>query len=318
MRGALFCAALLAVLAVPASLAAQSEASAPEGYAPIVDAAIEEFSVGRWAEARALFLQAHALFPNARTLRGVGMAAYEIGDYPAAVRALEEALTHAARPLSDEQREQVEALLSRARLLVGRFEVPIAPEGAHLFVDGEGADLDGWPSAPGILLLSVGEHRISIRAPSGRTASARVMVVGREDGPLDIDLAPLDAPPVLERVREPEPEREPERVIEPAPIAPASLGPEPWIVVGSGAALAVIGAILLGVGVADVAAVEGAPLGTPWPSLAGAYDRAPILTGVGGAAIGVGAAVAVGGVIWGASRDSTPEQRVELRLGGRW
>lgn len=99
----------------------------------------------------------------------------------------------------------------------------------------------------------------------------------------------------------------------PAPPGPepshADEGPgvAPWIVVGIGGAVAVAGAVLVGVGYADGASVSGATDGTTWSSISGAYERAPILEGVGFALLGAGLATAVAGIVWGATGSSASE-----------
>jgi tetratricopeptide (TPR) repeat protein len=74
-------------------------------------------------------------------------------------------------------------------------------------------------------------------------------------------------------------------------------GPLPWIVIGASAAVAVAGGVLLGVGLADVSTVENAAPPSTWADVEGAYDRAPVLTGIGIAALGVGLAGAAVGVV---------------------
>lgn len=65
----------------------------------------------------------------------------------------------------------------------------------------------------------------------------------------------------------------------------------------TGGVLAVGGAILLGVGVSERLRVENAPERAPWADYAGSAERAPIFEGVGGAATGVGLALAATGVV---------------------
>jgi hypothetical protein len=310
---------LLLLVAAPA--AAQDDAP-PAGYDHTIDQAVTEFGSGHWAEARALFLSAHALYPNARTLRGIGMSSFELRDYTEAVRTLEEALASTRRALTDEQRGQVTELLGRARAFVGRYAVPAAPAGARFYLDGEHVEVpEGWPASAGHVLLALGEHQVAIRLDDGRSTTARVTVRGNTDTTLDIDLAPLapqtTTPP-------------PSYVASPsggasATVPPAPSGPDatPWIVAGVGGGVAVVGAILLGVGYADIASVENAIPYTPWPSVSGAYSRAPIETGVGAAALGVGLATGLVGVIWGAvasgsgeSSSHAPERMVRVRPWG--
>jgi len=294
---------------------AQSEAAPPEpppGYDRVIDQAVSEFAAGHWEEARALFLEAHAMFPNARTLRGIGMSSYELRDYPESVRTLEEALTSSARPLTPEQRAQVTELRERAAAFVGRYEVPAAPASARLYLDGEHVTVEeGWPASPGHVLLGIGEHQVAIRLDDGRSSTARVVVRGHTETALDIDLAPLTAttpaPPPPTTPADPPP-------IDTTPPPPPSVrGPDltPWIVMGVGVAVAIGGAIALALGENDIATVQNAARGTPWTALDATYQRAPIETGVGGSLLGVGLATAVVGLIWGIAQSGPTSARDE-------
>ena len=46
-------------------------------YSKALASAMAEYELGNWTEARALFEQAHELNPNARTLRAIGLCAFE-------------------------------------------------------------------------------------------------------------------------------------------------------------------------------------------------------------------------------------------------
>jgi tetratricopeptide (TPR) repeat protein len=87
---------LLAVLAQAhaASLARAQEASAGsrEDYKALIKQAVQEFEAANWPEAFALFKRAHDIEPNARTLRGIGIAAYEMRDYVQSIGYLQTAL----------------------------------------------------------------------------------------------------------------------------------------------------------------------------------------------------------------------------------
>ena len=117
----------------PAPAAPASGASAdlePAGYRDTVERAVLEFAAGHFEESRALFARAHALFPNARTLRGLGMAEFELRNYVIAIEHLEAALANQARPL-DEDLRRIEAVLE------------VVGEGRNLCVDVNGRfDLD--------------------------------------------------------------------------------------------------------------------------------------------------------------------------------
>jgi hypothetical protein len=307
MRSGSFWLIGLALWCVATPALAQTD-EAPPGYDHVIDQAVSEFAASHWAEARALFLQGHDMFPNARTLRGIGMSSYELRDYPEAVRTLDQSLASTVRPLTAEQRAQVSELRERAAAFVGRYEVPAAPTGARFYLDGEHVDVeDGWPASPGHVLLGVGEHQVAIRTDEGRSTTARLVVRGHTDGMLDIDLAPL-APPTtpITTTTEPPPTY---TAVPPAPAS--SSDATPWIVMGIGLGVAAVGGVLLGVGFADLSTVQNAIPGTPWSNLSGAYDRAPILTGVGGAALGVGLGVALVGLIWGLAASGATSTRDE-------
>jgi tetratricopeptide (TPR) repeat protein len=65
----------------------------------------------------------------------------------------------------------------------------------------------------------------------------------------------------------------------------------------SGGAVAVAGAVLVGVGASERSRVENAPGGAAWAEYAGSAESAPILEGSGAAALGVGVALAATGAV---------------------
>jgi hypothetical protein len=81
---------------------ATSERVDPAGYAALIDEALAEHQALNFEEARTLFAKAHAIFPNARTLRGMGMMEFELRDYAAGAEQLEQALASQVRPLAGE------------------------------------------------------------------------------------------------------------------------------------------------------------------------------------------------------------------------
>ncbi len=92
-------------------------------------------------------------------------------------------------------------------------------------------------------------------------------------------------------------------------------GVVPWIVIGASAAVAIAGAIFVGIGVSDVSAVEGAPRGAVWDDYQSRYDRAPVLTTVGFVMLGVGVAGAALGVVLFATSGSDDSTTVSLGPG---
>jgi hypothetical protein len=163
-------------------------ATEDDQYRRLLEEAIAEYEAGRYAEARALFGRAHERSPNARTLRGIGMAAFEMREYAESLRALSAALTDRRRPLTDEQRGHVQSLIDRSNAYVGRYRVTLAPADAQLRVDDEAAPLGD----DGTLLLSLGEHAVEARCPGCATQRRTLQVRGGEDEELRFDLASVD------------------------------------------------------------------------------------------------------------------------------
>jgi len=183
--------ALIAAL-VAFSGAAARAADDDTPVAVLIGDAVAEYDAGHYQEARALFRQAHDKVPTARTLRGIGMASFELRDYVEAARALGASLRDQRRPLTPEQKRHAEALLARANTFVGRFTVKIKPESASLFVDGRPADVE----PDGVVLLAFGRHQLSLRCASCAPAEKDedVEVSGGEHKTIELALAPAPPP----------------------------------------------------------------------------------------------------------------------------
>lgn len=252
------CAPLIVVAALlfgGGNASAQSGADNPI-YQSAIAEAVTEFSAGRWAEARALFKRAHSLSPNARTLRGMGMCAYELRMYVPALRELLGALQEKRRPLDEAQRIQVNQLVAQASNFIGRFHVTLLPAGTALVVDDKPVKLD-----PGnLLFLELGEHRIAASAEGYQPMQQRVRVEGMETRELRIELQPVA--PVAAAAVAPAAGAQPEQSSS-APAAPGAVDADgagrSGQVESSSPALAIVGWSLLG-----AAAVSGVVAGAYW------------------------------------------------------
>jgi tetratricopeptide (TPR) repeat protein len=169
----------------PAPSAADPPPEVQAQYRDVVERAVIEYDAGRWAEARALFLRAHELWPSARTLRTLGMTSFELRAYAQALQELQGALDDARRPLPEDQRAQVVALIDQARAFVGRYRVQVSPPEAEVLVDGAPHAL----GADGMLLLEVGRHELRARAPGHAELTRRLDVRGREDEAIALQLS---------------------------------------------------------------------------------------------------------------------------------
>lgn len=211
---------VLAQDAAPSTLDALTEpgeetSSIPELRA-VLEEAVVEYDAAHYPEALALLRRAHELEPTARTLRGIGMAAFETRQYVLAVRALSEALSSTVRPLTGAQRADAEALLARALRFVARVRIELDPHDAALRVDGARVE----PEPDGSLLLDPGPHALTAQHPARatRTLEVRIEPGARQD--LVLTLEPIATP-----LRTPSP-------------APARSGDEWMLWVGAGLGVA--------------------------------------------------------------------------------
>ena len=214
-------------------------AEVQRSYRELAARAVEEFDAGHFAEARALFLRAHALWPSARTLRTLGMTAFDLRMYPQALRELQAALADQRRPLDTAQRGQVEALIDKARDLVGEVELRLSPADAEVTVDGA-----AYQPEPGTALaLGVGDHELVARAPGFRELHRRLQVDGRRRETLSLV---LEREPALSVVGTPQPTAAQPRLELTAPT-PRERAPDAFLVARRVALL--VGALGLATGV---------------------------------------------------------------------
>jgi hypothetical protein len=171
-------------LALCVAACALSARAQDDGYESAVAEALREYEARNYSEAYALFTRAHELRPSARTQRGLGKVAFELRQYVDAVRWLEGALSDTRSPLSGELRQEVEALLGRARGFVGSFVIRAEAQGAEISVDR--VPVPGDPAEGVTVNLDLGAHDISVRAPGYQAAERRVDVRGREQETITI------------------------------------------------------------------------------------------------------------------------------------
>jgi hypothetical protein len=191
-------AALLGAL-LGTSADVEAQRASRRQYDRVIREAVSEFDASRWAEARALFEQAHELFPSARTLRGLGMCAFELREYDHAIRILSEALTDDRRPLSRRQSTQVQDLITRARAFIGRWRVTLEPPEAILTVD----DAPAEPNEAGELVLGVGAHTLEATLDGYLVERRRIEVHGGEELEIALIMRPAPAAERLARASTP-------------------------------------------------------------------------------------------------------------------
>jgi tetratricopeptide (TPR) repeat protein len=269
------------------SVAWAEPTSSNASYEETIRHAVEEYSLGHWTEARFFFARAHALNPNARTLRGLGLTCYESRNYVEAISYFKQALENTEQPLTDKMRADIAQLTAQAEQFVTRVIVTLSPVTADFEVDHVAREL----GADGVVLLDPGEHQLSASA-EGHKPDLRS--VNAEGGELRIELRlqPTAA-------SEPAVVKAPKQAVTPAPPPASGSGDlAPWIVIGAGGAALIAGAVLVGIATSDKNAVENAPAGSKWPNLEPRYNRGRTFFPVGFALMGVGFAGVAAGLTW--------------------
>ena len=175
---------LLCCTATPSLAAAQGPSDDASAYAVTIQRAVTEFEAGHWEEAHALFRRAHELNPNARTWRGLGIAAFEARQYVEATADLEAALLDPRKPLSPEQRAEAQGLIERARAFISVYHMRIRPETAQVVVDGRAVALKEQQ-----IHLDPGPHTIIVRAPGYEERRAELRAGAGDEGELSLELS---------------------------------------------------------------------------------------------------------------------------------
>lgn len=167
----------------------QNDASGEEPYRKAIKYGVAEYDAHHFAEALGYFRRAHQIFPNARTLRGIGMASFELRDYVTAVRSLTAALKDDRKPLSPDLRKETRDLIDRCQNLIGVYRLQTVPADAQVTVDNQVPELD----PDGSLTLGLGTHVVEGRAKGYANRRLSIHVRGGERQEILLALDPLVA-----------------------------------------------------------------------------------------------------------------------------
>ncbi|MDB4977811.1 MAG: hypothetical protein JWN48_6152 [Myxococcaceae bacterium] len=265
-------------------------------YERTIDAALEEYGVAHYEEARGLFEHAHALEPSARTLRGLGMVEFELRHYVRSAELLSAALDSRYKPLTAEQRSAVSELLARTRQFMGRYQLELVPveAAATVELDGQPAPLD----AEHRLSLSAGEHHLRIQADGYAPSELRIDAKGGEERALRVQLRALQSASVS--ARESEPTHSVARLTRPHRTLGIVLSTTGLAALAAGTALG-----LTALHRADASETKDGP----------DADRARHLSLATDVSLGIGAAALVSGaVLWLWRRSEKPPARAGLHI----
>lgn len=156
----------------------------PQSYGALFNAGRDELARSAFPEARALFLRAHAIRPNAGSWAALGQVSFELREYARAIGEINQALTSSVRPLSIAQRSQMQALRQRATAYVRNVVVRTPPDAQVL--------LDGEPTASEFALNVGGRHTIEVQAEAHRSWRRSFVVESGSDAfELVAELEPL-------------------------------------------------------------------------------------------------------------------------------
>jgi hypothetical protein len=221
-------------------------------YQNLVQQALHEYELGNFSEARSFFARAHALSPNSRTLRGLGMSAYELRNYVDAIDLFEQALASQQRPLTQQMRREITELLAHARSFVTHLELRVEPKQAELRVDTRTVRRE----PDGSLLLDPGTHELEVDAPEYDSTTRTIRTNGGETLTLSVALKKSAGSEIATTAEAPAAESLPSAA--PETTARDSGGNEwaPWVVIGASGAVAVAGGIMLGIALSNKNAVE--------------------------------------------------------------
>jgi hypothetical protein len=266
-------------------------------YNSLVRQAVEQYERGNYDEAKLFFAQAHQVFPNARTLRGLGMVAYTLRDYVEAIHYLEGAIDSKVKPLDPTLVTESKDVIRRARTFIGVVHVRVAPNDAKLRVNSSPAAR----TSDGTIALNPGPYEIEASAPGHQSATRLVRVEPGTTLVVEFALPDTSVDAALARSAAPQseaPSPAPHIARESQAEVSAGKSIAPWLVVGVSGAVAIAGGVMLGIALNDVSTVEHTGPNTDWSDVESKYRRSPALSGAGIAMLAAGAAGIAAGLTW--------------------
>lgn len=166
-------------IAIPAGVA--------KPYQSHVEQALVHYQNQHYVEAWRMFSAANRLWPNARTLRGIGRALYELRQYREAIDFFEYAEESPKHPLSAALRHEVRGLKKKARAALAHVKVQLSPTEATLTIDG----LEEFLGPNQELTLDPGAHSVHVTAPGYEPEQRNVKLAQAERTAWHFELTPL-------------------------------------------------------------------------------------------------------------------------------
>lgn len=180
---------VLCVLLFQVAASAQSDDAAREQASSHFKRGVELFQDGAHRASLIEFERAYALAPDHRLLYNIAQVKFVLQDFIGTAQAYQQYLTEGGSAVPADRRQEVEAALAALRQRVGQIHLTVNRDGADVYLDD--AEVGKTPIVATIP-VSVGRHRITVRAPDGATASKVIDVAGTEQVEVSLQLA--DAP----------------------------------------------------------------------------------------------------------------------------
>lgn len=253
-------------LALSLALASTVAYAQEESADALITRALALRAADREEEAHPLLLRAFEMSGTPRARAQLALSHQALGHWREAYEGLQTALA-ADDPWIAGRRAALEEALATVRTQLAFLNVVGEPSGAEIRVGGEAV---GALPLEAPIALSPGAISFEVRAGGYASFTRELTLRAGETH--------------LERVA----------------LLPGGGGGEaPWAIAGASGLVLIGGAILLGVGLADIEAIENSEVGTPWSDVREAADRAVILADVGIVALTVGVVgVGLGILLW--------------------
>ncbi len=247
------------------------------------------YTQGRYDKAIEEFEEAYRLEPKPLLLYNIAMAQEKVGELVKAVDYLKRYLD--ATP-DNEDRTTLLAKVANLEVRIAKTGVKITASEAEATVYVDGKDMGKTPVS-GVISLSVGAHKIKISKKGFEDFKMNVAVSSGQTTPIDADmeLGQAGPAPVIAQGDEEEGDEGEEEDGE----GVEALDVVPWVVAGVGGVTAIVGWGVIG------SLAKGKQPTDPDADPA-AQDEAHDMAFIADILGGVGAAIAVGGAVWGIMR----------------
>lgn len=152
---------------------------------------------GEFSLALIEFERAYSYIPDYRVLYNIGQVSIQLGRYARAARALQQYVAQGGKGVAASRLESVNTDLKMLEGRTAHLQLECAVAGAEVLMDD--VRIATTPIAEP-LLVDAGEHRLVIQKPGYVTRTERLVLAGRDEQRLQIELVEVaKAAPVVER-----------------------------------------------------------------------------------------------------------------------